>query len=64
MVNIIDMGRILGRGTNDSGLVVGAIAKPKLGMQPKPFGEACYASWQGGDSTKADKRTDHDDSEP
>ena len=22
-------------------VVVGAIAKPKLGMQPKPFGEAC-----------------------
>ena len=33
-------------------VVVGAIAKPKLGMQPKPFGEACYASWQDGDSTK------------
>ena len=35
------------------GLVVGAIAKPKLGMQPEPFGEACYASWQDGDSTKS-----------
>ena len=35
-----------------SPIVVGAIAKPKLGMQPKPFGEACYASWQDGDSTK------------
>ena len=23
--------------------------KPKLGLQPKPFGEACYAFWQGGD---------------
>ena len=39
-VHIIDMGRRLGRGTTDSGLVVGAIAKPKLGTQPKPLGEA------------------------
>merc|ERR1719379_2280912 len=36
-----------GRGTTDGGLVVGTIIKPKLGLQPKPFGEACYGFWQG-----------------
>ena len=41
------MWRILGRGTKDGGLVVGTIIKPKLGLQPKPFGEACYAFWVG-----------------
>ena len=41
------MWRILGRGTKDCGLVVGTIIKPKLGLQPKPFGEACYAFWAG-----------------
>jgi len=46
------MWRILGRGTTDGGLVVGTIIKPKLGLQPKPFGEACYAFWQGGDFIK------------
>jgi ribulose-bisphosphate carboxylase large chain len=47
--NISDMWRILGRGTSAGGLVVGTIIKPKLALQPKPFGEACYAFWQGGD---------------
>merc|ERR1712039_1106100 len=46
---VIDMWRILGRGTTGGGLVVGTIIKPKLGLQPKPFGEACYGFWQGGD---------------
>jgi len=53
--NIIDMWRILGRGTSNGGLVVGTIIKPKLGLQPKPFGEACYAFWQGGDFIKNDE---------
>merc|ERR1711972_405512 len=53
--NIIDMWRILGRGLMDGGLVVGTIIKPKLGLQPKPFGEACYAFWQGGDFIKNDE---------
>merc|ERR1712008_371040 len=39
----------------DGGLVVGTIIKPKLGLQPKPFGEACYAFWQGGDFIKNDE---------
>jgi ribulose-bisphosphate carboxylase large chain len=36
-------------------LVVGTILKPKLGLQPKPFGEACYALWQGGECIKNDE---------
>ena len=47
--SVVDMWRILGRGTTNGGLVVGTIIKPKLGLQPKPFGEACYAFWQGAD---------------
>merc|ERR1712127_423388 len=54
-INVIDMWRILGRGTSDGGLVVGTIIEPKLGLQPKPFGEACYAFWQGGDFIKNDE---------
>ena len=42
-VNIVDMWRILGRAMVNGGLVVGTIIKPKLGLRPKPFGEACYA---------------------
>ena len=53
--SVIDMWRILGRGTTNGGLVVGTIIKPKLGLQPKPFGEACYAFWQGGDFIKNDE---------
>ena len=53
--NVIDMWRILGRGTSNGGLVVGTIIKPKLGLQPKPFGEACYAFWLGGDFIKNDE---------
>jgi ribulose-bisphosphate carboxylase large chain len=52
---VIDMWRILGRGTSSGGLVVGTIIKPKLGLQPKPFGEACYGFWQGGDFIKNDE---------
>merc|ERR1711979_108114 len=52
---VIDMWRILGRGTSNGGLVVGTIIKPKLGLQPKPFGEACYAFWLGGDFIKNDE---------
>merc|ERR1712139_283205 len=53
--NIIDMWRNLGRDLTNGGLVVGTIIKPKLGLQPKPFGEACYAFWQGGDFIKNDE---------
>merc|ERR1712159_288473 len=53
--NILDMWRCLGRDLTNGGLVVGTIIKPKLGLQPKPFGEACYAFWQGGDFIKNDE---------
>jgi len=53
--SVVDMWRILGRGTSNGGLVVGTIIKPKLGLQPKPFGEACYAFWMGGDFIKNDE---------
>jgi len=53
--SIIDMWRTLGRQLVDGGLVTGTIIKPKLGLQPKPFGEACYAFWQGGDFIKNDE---------
>merc|ERR1712178_8111 len=53
--NIVDMWRNLGRDLKNGGLVVGTIIKPKLGLQPKPFGEACYAFWQGGDFIKYDE---------
>jgi ribulose-bisphosphate carboxylase large chain len=53
--SIIDMWRIFGRDMANGGLVVGTIIKPKLGLQPKPFGEACYAFWQGGDFIKNDE---------
>merc|ERR1719386_41631 len=46
-VNIKDMWRLFGRSMTNGGLVVGTIIKPKLGLQPTPFGEACYAFWQG-----------------
>ena len=36
-------------------VVVGAIAKAKLGLQPKMFDAACYAYWQDGDFTKANE---------
>merc|ERR1712078_709374 len=52
--NILDMWRSLGRDLTNGGLVVGTIIKPKLGLQPKPFGEACYGFWQGGDFIKND----------
>merc|ERR550514_2326944 len=53
--NVVDMWRILGKPMVNGGLVVGTIIKPKLGLQPKPFGEACYAFWMGGDFIKNDE---------
>merc|ERR1719454_344446 len=53
-----DMWRVLGRGgpgLNNGGLVVGTIIKPKLGLKPEPFGQACYGFWQGGDFIKNDE---------
>ena len=48
--SFVDMQCILGHGTTLAGLVVGKIIKFKLGLQPKPLGEASYRFWQGDDS--------------
>ena len=53
--NIKDMWRVLGRDLNNGGMVVGTIIKPKLGLRPKPFADACYMFWLGGDFIKNDE---------
>ena len=53
--NIVDMWRILGRPLENGGMIVGTIIKPKLGLRPKPFAEACYNFWLGGDFIKNDE---------
>ncbi|OAN55949.1 ribulose 1,5-bisphosphate carboxylase [Paramagnetospirillum marisnigri] len=53
--NIADMWRVLGRPQSDGGMVVGTIIKPKLGLRPKPFADACYQFWLGGDFIKNDE---------
>ncbi len=52
---IKDMWRILGRPLENGGMVVGTIIKPKLGLRPKPFADACYQFWLGGDFIKNDE---------
>lgn len=52
---IADMWRVLGRPHVDGGFVVGTIIKPKLGLRPKPFADACYDFWLGGDFIKNDE---------
>lgn len=54
-VNIELMWRILGRPTVDGGLIVGTIIKPKLGLVPEKFAQACYDYWLGGDFIKNDE---------
>ncbi|MBK5933089.1 ribulose 1,5-bisphosphate carboxylase large subunit [Rhodovulum imhoffii] len=54
-MNISDMWRVLGRDVNDGGMVVGTIIKPKLGLRPQPFADACYEFWLGGDFIKNDE---------
>lgn len=53
--NIVEMWRILGRPLENGGMIVGTIIKPKLGLRPKPFAEACYNFWLGGDFIKNDE---------
>jgi ribulose-bisphosphate carboxylase large chain len=53
--NIRDFWRILGRDEENGGMVVGTIIKPKLGLRPRPFAEACYQFWLGGDFVKNDE---------
>jgi ribulose-bisphosphate carboxylase large chain len=54
-MNIKDMWRVLGRDMDNGGMVVGTIIKPKLGLRPKPFADACYMFWLGGDFIKNDE---------
>lgn len=54
-MNIVDMWRVLGRPLVDGGMVVGTIIKPKLGLRPEPFAEACHQFWLGGDFIKNDE---------
>ena len=53
--NIADFWRVLGRPQTDGGMVVGTIIKPKLGLRPAPFAEACHQFWLGGDFIKNDE---------
>ena len=52
---IADMWRVLGRPVVDGGFIVGTIIKPKLGLRPKPFADAAYEFWLGGDFIKNDE---------
>ena len=52
--SVFDMCRILGHGTTDGGLVVGTFIMLKLGLQLKPFTEACYGFWHGVDCIQHD----------
>ncbi|MTJ04364.1 MAG: ribulose-bisphosphate carboxylase [Sediminimonas qiaohouensis] len=52
---ISDLWRVLGRPHVDGGFIVGTIIKPKLGLRPKPFADACHDFWLGGDFIKNDE---------
>ncbi len=53
--DISDLWRVLGRPVKDGGFIVGTIIKPKLGLRPKPFADAAYDFWLGGDFIKNDE---------
>lgn len=52
---ISDLWRVLERPVINGGFIVGTIIKPKLGLQPKPFADAAYDFWLGGDFIKNDE---------
>ncbi|MFT5005220.1 MAG: ribulose-bisphosphate carboxylase large chain [Paracoccaceae bacterium] len=52
---IKDLWRALSRPLVDGGFIVGTIVKPKLGLRPAPFANACYDFWLGGDFIKNDE---------
>ncbi|OHC75926.1 MAG: ribulose 1,5-bisphosphate carboxylase [Rhodospirillales bacterium RIFCSPLOWO2_12_FULL_58_28] len=54
-MNIEDMWRVLGRPLKDGGMIAGTIIKPKLGLRPRPFADACHQFWLGGDFIKNDE---------
>ncbi len=53
--SIRDLWRVLRRPIVNGGFIVGTIVKPKLGLRPKPFADACYDFWLGGDFIKNDE---------
>jgi len=53
--NIADLWRVLGRPLADGGMIVGTIIKPKLGLRPQLFADACHQFWLGGDFIKNDE---------
>ena len=53
--NIVDFWRVLGRPLENGGMIVGTIIKPKLGLRPELFANACYRFWLGGDFVKNDE---------
>jgi ribulose-bisphosphate carboxylase large chain len=52
---ISSLWRVLGRPHENGGFIVGTIVKPKLGLRPHPFANACYDFWLGGDFIKNDE---------
>jgi len=54
-MNITDMWRVLDRPEVNGGTIIGTIIKPKLGLKPQPFADACYQFWLGGDFVKNDE---------
>jgi ribulose-bisphosphate carboxylase large chain len=52
---IADLWRVLRRPVVDGGFIVGTIIKPKLGLRPEPFANACYDFWLAGDFIKNDE---------
>ncbi|MGE4297294.1 MAG: ribulose-bisphosphate carboxylase [Desulfovibrionaceae bacterium] len=54
-MNIRDFWRVLGRDQDNGGMIVGTIVKPKLGLRPAPFAQACHDFWLGGDFVKNDE---------
>lgn len=55
LTTVRDLWRILGRPQVNGGFIVGTIIKPKLGLRPEPFANACYDFWLGGDFIKNDE---------
>lgn len=53
--DISHLWKVLRRPHINGGFIVGTIIKPKLGLQPKPFADAAYEFWLGGDFIKNDE---------
>jgi ribulose-bisphosphate carboxylase large chain len=54
-LNVTRFWELLGRPQTDGGMIVGTIVKPKLGLRPELFAEACRQFWLGGDFVKNDE---------